>query len=222
MVVSIGEVKKPAKYEHKIPSKTGSTEYHRRYGIGKRSITLPDSTVQPDVSGSKVKNPNVQITNLQSSYRVEPFLLFRLTFLHNRSHSSLQLPSRVSLQPATFTFRLRTSHPSIRLSTVGITTLGKAIILQKRFVPKNQLSLEDFSKANQSISRIIRTKILWRASQRSQWSRKSNICENKGIKSSWESQKGINQVTSRATSGRRVRGRAHSGLSETTSHQCKK
>lgn len=88
-LVVVSEVKKPSKYEYKLPSKTGISEYHRRYGTGKRSFTLADSVPVADKSGSKLKGSSIQVTNLQSSYRVI-FFIARLISHKKRSLIRLQ------------------------------------------------------------------------------------------------------------------------------------
>ena len=67
-------MRRPHRYEHKLPTKTGVSEYNRKYSTGKRAYSLAGSNPENDPSGSRMKMPNSQITNLQSSYRVLNFL----------------------------------------------------------------------------------------------------------------------------------------------------
>lgn len=41
--VKIDDVPRPPKYSHKMPSKTGKTEYFRKFGSSSRVLSVPDA-----------------------------------------------------------------------------------------------------------------------------------------------------------------------------------
>lgn len=66
----MSDVPRPSKYSHKMPSRTGSSEYNRKYGSASRAINVEDSTPKQDKSGSLLKLPNKQIVAYESTYHV--------------------------------------------------------------------------------------------------------------------------------------------------------
>jgi hypothetical protein len=56
-----------------MPSRTGSSEYNRKYGSASRAINVEDSTPKQDKSGSLLKLPNKQIVAYESTYHVSLF-----------------------------------------------------------------------------------------------------------------------------------------------------
>jgi hypothetical protein len=70
--VKVSDVPTPPKFSHKIPSKTGHSEYNRNFGGSSRFLTISDSTPQRDKTGSILKLPNCNITGYQSTYHVHP------------------------------------------------------------------------------------------------------------------------------------------------------
>ena len=65
----MSDVPTPPKYSHKIPSKTGQSEYYLKYGT-MRGQSVPEKKLIFDRSGSNVKLPNSNITSYSSVYHV--------------------------------------------------------------------------------------------------------------------------------------------------------
>lgn len=59
-VVKVSDVPTPAKYSHKMPSKTGQSEYFLKYGARGRSV--PEKVVQPSRVDSLFNMPGSPIT----------------------------------------------------------------------------------------------------------------------------------------------------------------
>lgn len=90
-IVKVEDVPRPPKYSHKMPSKTGQSEYYRKYGqkgnsANKdkgRTASMPDrkglsqqlsSTVVPPTS-SNIVLPTATITPYESTYNVSDLLV---------------------------------------------------------------------------------------------------------------------------------------------------
>ena len=58
-------------YQHKLPSKTGKTEYSQRYQTRQKTIDICEKGEQIDPPGVRFNFPNAQITNHESSYQVK-------------------------------------------------------------------------------------------------------------------------------------------------------
>ena len=69
-VVKISDVPKPSKYSHKMPSKTGHSEYNQRFGSTNKSYNFSESTPQRNKTASLMKLPNQQVAGYWSTYHV--------------------------------------------------------------------------------------------------------------------------------------------------------
>jgi len=68
--VKVSDVPTPPKYFYKIPSKTGHSEYYRKFGYT-RAQSLQDCKLKRDNTGSVLKLPNEPITGYKSIYHME-------------------------------------------------------------------------------------------------------------------------------------------------------
>ena len=59
----------PPKYSHKMPSRTGQSEYYLKYGSS-RGKSVPEKRLILDHKGSNVKMATSTITGYQSVYNV--------------------------------------------------------------------------------------------------------------------------------------------------------
>lgn len=69
-IVTLKDVPKPSQYSHKIPSKTGYSEYSRKYGSQNKGIEVSDSTPVRDKAGSFLKLNADPIVCYASTYHV--------------------------------------------------------------------------------------------------------------------------------------------------------
>ena len=63
-------MRKPNVHQHKLPSKTGGTEYSQRYANKQKTIDISEKGEQIDPPGVRFYFPSTQVTNLQSNYQV--------------------------------------------------------------------------------------------------------------------------------------------------------
>ena len=71
--VKISDVPTPPKYSHKMPSKTGQSEYYLKYGSS-RGKSVPEKKFIMEHGGSNVKMPHSTITGYQSVYNVSDMI----------------------------------------------------------------------------------------------------------------------------------------------------
>lgn len=67
----VGEVKRPNQYQHKLPSKTGKSEYSYRYKTNASNATFDGSNTQIEPSRTRIQLPRHQVTNMKSSYELD-------------------------------------------------------------------------------------------------------------------------------------------------------
>lgn len=68
-----------------MPSKTGNSEYNRKYTSLMKHISIGDSTPQRDKTGSALKLPNHKIVEYASTYHVTTHSLSRTTLRRSRA-----------------------------------------------------------------------------------------------------------------------------------------
>ena len=59
--VKISDVPTPPKFSHKIPSKTGQSEYHLHFGQNSRGKNVPERTHQLNNTGNSFKLPSYPV-----------------------------------------------------------------------------------------------------------------------------------------------------------------